>query len=49
MCACRASWLPKVSKIQKVVGDVRAAYQSTVPASACARFIRAVHFVVGRW
>src|SRR5204862_256223 len=36
MCASRASSVPKVSKIQNVVGEVRAAYQSTVPCSACA-------------
>src|SRR5207302_3013386 len=36
MCASRASSVAKVSKIQNVVGEVRAAYQATVPGSASA-------------
>src|SRR5471030_685777 len=34
MCAWRSASLPKVSKIQNVVAEVRAAYQATVPGSA---------------
>jgi hypothetical protein len=40
MRAWRASSLSKVSKIQTVVGDVRAAYQSAVPGCATARAVR---------
>jgi hypothetical protein len=41
MCACRPSSLANVSKIQKVVSEVLAAYQATVPASAWAKRQRA--------